>query len=143
MRISWAIAPAPARSAGPPPVHRCMRGHGPDPSVERLLGDVQSRVTVPFEEAIVGYRSDTERATVYWWHFVPAAGWLPYPGRGAHIEVVFLYERRLGVPIRRRGAFSFVSKSFGAWQRQASIMSGLSSRAVTAGRRTRTAGNPV
>jgi hypothetical protein len=31
----------------------------------------QSRVTVPFEEAIVGYRSDTERALVYWWHFVP------------------------------------------------------------------------
>lgn len=30
----------------------------------------QSRVTVPFEEAIVGYRSDTEQATVYWWHFV-------------------------------------------------------------------------
>jgi hypothetical protein len=27
-------------------------------------------VTVPFEEAIVGYRFDTQRATVYWWHFV-------------------------------------------------------------------------
>jgi hypothetical protein len=31
----------------------------------------QGRVTVPFEEAIVGYRPDTERAIVYWWHFVP------------------------------------------------------------------------
>lgn len=30
-----------------------------------------SRVTVTFEEAIVGYRPETERATVYWWHFVP------------------------------------------------------------------------
>jgi hypothetical protein len=27
-------------------------------------------VTVPFEEAIVGYRPDTEHALVYWWHFV-------------------------------------------------------------------------
>jgi hypothetical protein len=33
----------------------------------------RSRVTVPFEEAIVGYRSDTQRATVHWWHFVPRA----------------------------------------------------------------------
>lgn len=29
-----------------------------------------SRVTVPFEDAIVGYRADTRRAEVYWWHFV-------------------------------------------------------------------------
>jgi hypothetical protein len=27
-------------------------------------------VTVPFEEAIVGYRPDTEHALVHWWHFV-------------------------------------------------------------------------
>jgi hypothetical protein len=31
----------------------------------------QGRATVPFAEAIVGYRPDTERAIVYWWHFVP------------------------------------------------------------------------
>ena len=29
-----------------------------------------SRVTVPLEDAIVGYRPDTERALVHWWHFV-------------------------------------------------------------------------
>jgi hypothetical protein len=28
-------------------------------------------VTVPSEEAIVGYRPETQRAIVYWWHFVP------------------------------------------------------------------------
>jgi hypothetical protein len=30
----------------------------------------KSRVTVPFEETIVGYRTDTELALVHWWHFV-------------------------------------------------------------------------
>ena len=34
-------------------------------------------------------------------------------------------------------------RCFGAWQRHASVMMGLSSRAVTAGRCTRTAGNPL
>jgi hypothetical protein len=34
----------------------------------------QGRVTVPFEEAIVGYRPDTRRAEVYWWHFVAQPG---------------------------------------------------------------------
>jgi hypothetical protein len=29
-----------------------------------------SRVTLPFEEAIVGYRPGTERALVHWWRFV-------------------------------------------------------------------------
>ena len=29
-----------------------------------------TRVTVPLEEAIVGYRPDNERALVHWWHFV-------------------------------------------------------------------------
>ena len=29
-----------------------------------------SRVTVPFEEAVVGYRPDTKRVLVHWWHFV-------------------------------------------------------------------------
>jgi hypothetical protein len=29
-----------------------------------------SRVTVRFDEAIVGYRPDTRRALVHWWHFV-------------------------------------------------------------------------
>jgi hypothetical protein len=33
----------------------------------------QSRVTVPFEEAIVGYRRDTRQALVHWWHFVQRA----------------------------------------------------------------------
>ena len=28
------------------------------------------RVTVPFEQAVVGYRSDTELVLVHWWHFV-------------------------------------------------------------------------
>jgi hypothetical protein len=31
----------------------------------------RDRVTVPFEQAIVGYRAGTARATVYWWHFLP------------------------------------------------------------------------
>jgi hypothetical protein len=31
----------------------------------------RDRLTVPFEQAIVGYHSRTERATVYWWHFLP------------------------------------------------------------------------
>jgi hypothetical protein len=31
----------------------------------------RDRVTVPFEQAIVGYRAETARATVYWWHFLP------------------------------------------------------------------------
>ncbi len=30
----------------------------------------RSRVTVPFDEAIVGYRAETERALVHWWHFI-------------------------------------------------------------------------
>jgi hypothetical protein len=30
----------------------------------------RSRITVPFSEAIVGYRPGTERALVSWWHFV-------------------------------------------------------------------------
>jgi hypothetical protein len=34
-------------------------------------------------------------------------------------------------------------RSFGAWYRQASVMSGVSSRTVTPGRFTRTAGNPL
>jgi hypothetical protein len=33
----------------------------------------QSRVTVPFDEAIVGYRPDTRQALVHWWHFVQRA----------------------------------------------------------------------
>jgi hypothetical protein len=28
------------------------------------------RVTVPFEEAVVGYRPGTELVLVHWWHFV-------------------------------------------------------------------------
>lgn len=28
------------------------------------------QVTVPFEHAVVGYRSDTELVLVHWWHFV-------------------------------------------------------------------------
>jgi hypothetical protein len=46
----------------------------------------QSRVTVPFEEAIVGYRFDTQRATVYWWHFVQQPdGSLSSDLDGAHL----------------------------------------------------------
>ena len=30
----------------------------------------RGQVTVPFEQAIVGYRQETERALVYWWHFL-------------------------------------------------------------------------
>jgi len=30
----------------------------------------RSRVTVPFEESVVGYRPDTKLALVHWWHFV-------------------------------------------------------------------------
>jgi hypothetical protein len=30
----------------------------------------QSKVTVPFDEAVVGYRPETRTAEVYWWHFV-------------------------------------------------------------------------
>jgi hypothetical protein len=46
---------------------------GPIPCLEPL--DCPSvpaggSVTVPFEEAIVGYRPDTEQALVHWWHFV-------------------------------------------------------------------------
>jgi hypothetical protein len=49
-----------------------------------------------------------------------------------------------------RGPVAFTShhiasrlcSSLGAWHRQASVMSGLSSRTVMAGRFTRTAGNP-
>jgi hypothetical protein len=33
--------------------------------------DGQSRVTIPYHEAIVGYRLDTARATVFWWHLLP------------------------------------------------------------------------
>jgi hypothetical protein len=29
-----------------------------------------SRVTVPFEEAVVGYRAETKLVLVHWWHFV-------------------------------------------------------------------------
>jgi hypothetical protein len=48
----------------------------------------QSRVTVPFEEAIVGYRSDTKRATVYWWHFVPQPDGSLTPDEVRTIEVI-------------------------------------------------------
>jgi hypothetical protein len=46
-------------------------------------------VTVPFEEAIVGYRSDTERATVYWWRFVAQPGGSLTPDEVRTIELVF------------------------------------------------------
>jgi hypothetical protein len=49
----------------------------------------RSRVTVPFEEAIVGYRSDTERATVYWWHFVPGPDGSLTPDEVRTLEVIF------------------------------------------------------
>jgi len=49
----------------------------------------QSRVTLPFEEAIVGYRSDTPRATVYWWHFVPQPDGSLTPDEVRTIEVIF------------------------------------------------------
>jgi hypothetical protein len=49
----------------------------------------QSRVTVPSEEAIVGYRSDTERATVYWWHFVPQPDGSFAPDEVRTTEVIF------------------------------------------------------
>jgi hypothetical protein len=49
----------------------------------------QSQVTVPFEEAIVGYRSDTKRATVYWWHFVPQPDGSLIPDEVRTIEVIF------------------------------------------------------
>jgi len=45
-------------------------------------------VTVPFEEAIVGYRPDTERATVYWWHFVRQSDGSLTPGDVRTIEVM-------------------------------------------------------
>lgn len=49
----------------------------------------QSRVTVPFEEAIVGYRSDTERATVYWWRFVAQPDGSLSPDEVRTLELVF------------------------------------------------------
>ena len=49
----------------------------------------QSRVTVPFEEAVVGYRSDTERATVYWWHFIPQPDGSLTPDEVRTIQVIF------------------------------------------------------
>ena len=48
----------------------------------------QRRVTVPFEEAIVGYRPDTERVTVYWWHFVPQPDGSLTPDEVRTIEVI-------------------------------------------------------
>ena len=33
----------------------------------------RGRVTIPFEEAIVGYRPDTRLALVHWWHFLQRA----------------------------------------------------------------------
>lgn len=29
-----------------------------------------TRITVPFQDAVVGYRADTRRILVHWWHFV-------------------------------------------------------------------------
>lgn len=49
----------------------------------------RSRVTVPFEEAIVGYRADTERALVYWWHFVPQRDGSVAADEVSTVEVIF------------------------------------------------------
>ena len=49
----------------------------------------QSRVTVPFDDAIVGYRSDTRRAEVYWWHFVQRPDGSVAADEVRTLEVVF------------------------------------------------------
>ena len=46
---------------------------GPVPCLEPLgcpSVPAGARITVAFEEAVVGYRPDTKRALVHWWHFV-------------------------------------------------------------------------
>jgi hypothetical protein len=49
----------------------------------------RSRITVPFEEAIVGYRAETERALVYWWHFVQQPDGSVQADRVRTFEIVF------------------------------------------------------
>jgi hypothetical protein len=46
-------------------------------------------VTVPFAEAIVGYRPETERILVYWWHFVQRADGKPEADLVRTFEVAF------------------------------------------------------
>jgi hypothetical protein len=47
------------------------------------------RVTVPFEEAVVGYRPDTELVLVHWWHFVQRGDGSPVADEVRTIEVAF------------------------------------------------------
>jgi hypothetical protein len=49
----------------------------------------RGRVTVPFTEAIVGYRTDTRRAEVYWWHFVAQPNGSVAADQVRTLEVVF------------------------------------------------------
>jgi hypothetical protein len=48
-----------------------------------------SRLTVPFNDAIVGYRSDTRQAEVYWWHFVQQPDGSVAADEVRTLEVVF------------------------------------------------------
>jgi hypothetical protein len=47
------------------------------------------RVTVPFEEAVVGYRPDTELVLVHWWHFVQRGDGSAVADEVRTIEVAF------------------------------------------------------
>jgi hypothetical protein len=49
----------------------------------------RGRVKVPFAEAIVGYRTETQRAEVYWWHFVPQPDGSVAADQVRTLEVVF------------------------------------------------------
>ncbi len=49
----------------------------------------RSRVTVPFEESVVGYRPDTELALVHWWHFVQRGDGSVAADEVRTVEVVF------------------------------------------------------
>jgi hypothetical protein len=47
------------------------------------------QVTVPFDEAIVGYRPETELALVHWWHFVQRGDGSAVADEVRTVEVAF------------------------------------------------------
>ena len=47
------------------------------------------RVTVPYEEAVVGYRPETEQVLVHWWHFVQRGDGSAVADEVRTIEVAF------------------------------------------------------
>jgi hypothetical protein len=48
-----------------------------------------ARITVPFEEAVVGYRSETKLVLVHWWHFVQRGDGAAVADEVRTLEVAF------------------------------------------------------